>query len=355
MILTSCGKEKKENELKQLEVWTDSSSYLKASTVAKSVRYITLENPKNSVLSEVSKLRIFNNSFLVLDMDLKCMFRYSLDGRFICQSNNMGKGPLEILYPTDFFVDTLNGCIELLDVGNRKLVFYNQNLQPFKEFKNMTLGERNFYKIDQNRYLLFQDNYPFRNINNALILIDTMGNVLHSFLSNEDFLYVVLPDRNIFNEYKNTILFNRTGKYEISKFYISEMDVNAEYLINFKNFRFPEEIIKDYEKVEKKNVSHDFLIKFINTFNSGNYAHYISNLFESDKYIIFTYVLSSTPKVFMVVYDKMRDKVTSGMIRNDLGDCKDFGKPLLLIDGTLYTFIDDTETEKQMVACYELK
>lgn len=356
IIIISCGQEKKENGIKQLDVWTDSSSYIKASTVAKRVMYITLENPENSILSEVSKFRIFNNSFLILDMNLKCLFRYSLDGRYICQSNNFGKGPLEILCPTDFFVDTLNGCIELLDVGSRKIVFYNQNLQPFREIKNMTLGERNFFKIDHNKYLLFQDNYPFRNINKALIEIDTMGKVLQSFLSNEDILFIDLPDRNIFNEYKNSIIFNRSATNEITEFNINEEVVKVKYQINFKNFKFPNEIFEDYAEVEnKKNISHDFLIKFINTCNSGNYAFNISNLFESESHLIFTYTLSSTSKVFTVVDDKMREKITNGMIQNDLGKYKEFGKPVLLAGKNLYTIIDDTETEKQIVACYELK
>lgn len=355
LLALSCSN-KEEQNVKQLDIWTDTASVVYSSELASSVRYIRLEQPQNGILTQVYRMKPYNNQLYILDKNTECIYRYSSDGKFLNITNNFGKGPLEIRVANDFFIDSANRCIEVLSVG--KILTYNMELEPVKElYNNIALGEQSFYKVNSREYLLFADNYPYRPFKSgALELIDTSGKLLQTFVDNSDLLYLNTYLKNTFNTYKNKIVFNRSFTNAILEFDLSSMKARVRYRVNFKNFKFPSGILERYKKeTDKDAVSTNYLLDLIKISNSGKYADDIYNLFESDEYLVFIYSLSSTPIFFTVLYDKANDKLTSSIIKNDLGEYEEFGKPIWLDGKMLYTYLTDPLTEQNIIAIYELK
>ncbi|HQG73436.1 MAG: 6-bladed beta-propeller [Bacteroidales bacterium] len=356
LFIFSC-KEQSDNAFEILNIETNLEITLKSSVFSNSVSYVSLKNKNKTVIGEISKMRILENKFVFLDKKLSKILIFDYKGELVGFSNNYGKGPLEVSEIVDFYIDTLNETIEVLDVAGYKILVYNKELEPIRKMRVKINGQRNFFKISDNHYLLFNDNSPFENkIYRTISLVDTLGNHINSYIDNSDLLYLFFAERNCFNEFEKKIIFNRSYSEDIFEFDTRTNYAKLKYRINFENFKFPDNVLKEYSKIiDKFPVSSDYLLKLIDIANSGKYAKGLGDLYENNKYLFFSYDLTSTPNKYYVVYDKFNKVLNNGLLINDLSPIADFGKPVCMQGNKLYTVLYNEDSDTYQIAIYDLK
>ncbi|MCQ2975934.1 MAG: 6-bladed beta-propeller [Bacteroidales bacterium] len=124
---------------------------LYSSDIFDSVYYVPLETTEESIIGSIDKLMINQDTLYIIDRyKLKCIKRFTLNGKYIDQIGSLGNGPGEFVEPTDVYVD--NNEIIVLDQFQKKLITYSHNgklikdtLRPFACFQ--------VAKIDIDKYI----------------------------------------------------------------------------------------------------------------------------------------------------------------------------------------------------------
>ncbi|NMD00360.1 MAG: 6-bladed beta-propeller [Bacteroidales bacterium] len=356
IIIISC-KPRQNPDYVTIDIFTNENKTLKTSCFARSVNNIMLQDPPGSVIGDIKKIRMNSSCIIALDSKLNMLLKFDHNGKLLAISSNIGKGPLEVDNMVDFYFDTINKKIEALDIAGFKLIVYDSLLNPVKKINIRMRGERNFFKLSGNKYLLFADNHPFiQGLNKTIYTVDTLGNIVESYIDNSDLLYISGAERNCINEYLNKVVFNRGLTNNIYEFNKDSNLCRLKYIINFKNYHFPNEFLDEYKSIKDKSpVSNLYLFKYIDISNTGKYIGELRDVYENDKYLVFGYHLTSTPKWYYVFYNKATKALHTGLPINDLSDETRFGKPVYMDGKRLYTAIFDEEADAYSIAIYELK
>lgn len=94
------------------------------STVAESIRYIPLERTKDCIIgTTIGNIFVSSKNIIVFDFD-QC-YRFDGKGKFLNRIGKIGRGPEELIRPTDVEVDSINQWVYILD--RDRLVKYDFN------------------------------------------------------------------------------------------------------------------------------------------------------------------------------------------------------------------------------------
>ncbi len=89
------------------------------------VRYLQLETTEECLIGHISKIKGDGTSVFILDGKNATVFRFSQkDGSFLCKYGRRGRGPGEVIYPTDFALDSKRKEVCLYDSSGGKLLYY---------------------------------------------------------------------------------------------------------------------------------------------------------------------------------------------------------------------------------------
>lgn len=116
-------------------------------------KVIVLETKPECLISKINKIEVCGNCIYILDIELKTVFIFSLDGNFLYKIHNIGRGPGEFLSITDMTVN--KNEVTIIDILTRKKINYDitgklkNELRVFNEIWAMNV----FYLNDELFYL----------------------------------------------------------------------------------------------------------------------------------------------------------------------------------------------------------
>lgn len=97
----------------------------KYSNMFRDVRYIPLEETRNSMIGAVSKLEITNSGdYVIYDNISKAVFRFAPDGKFLNNIGFRGPGDNEYILPMDVKYDPFYDKVLVWDNGKRSILTY---------------------------------------------------------------------------------------------------------------------------------------------------------------------------------------------------------------------------------------
>lgn len=95
---------------------------------------IPLETNEESLIGKISKFSIHGDFIVILDQDIvNKVFVFDINGNFIYNSGKNGKGPLELIYPSDYCV--MGEYLYIIDEAQKKIVKYELSTgEPKQEY-----------------------------------------------------------------------------------------------------------------------------------------------------------------------------------------------------------------------------
>jgi hypothetical protein len=352
--LFSCHEEEGDESIK-IYVNTEKGKKFPISDLFSEVQYTKLETNDKNTIALIDKMLIEDDRIFILDSKSMKIVIFKRDGNFVNQNNNLGRGPGEFQYISDFLIDSNSGNIELLDIGNRKIIKLDTN-GGFINEKPFLLYTRNFCKLSGNEYIFLADNYvnpiiyPEQSCN--IMILDSADNLIKSFLPINELSYLTGPVENRLVKFKNGVNFSYSYCYHI--YHCDTGFCKVIYSVDFGKNSIPEQLITEYGKIDKSDLfkRSEGFSKIIQTVNENSYVNKIRNIFENEKILTFQYSLyipGEKDGTYTVIYDKRTKKTYSGKPENDI-DLGLFGSPLALIGDTLFTYVyPDKMIEKMKI------
>jgi hypothetical protein len=328
----------------ELNIESKSSQKIFLSELVSQINYELLETTEINTIAYIDKLLIYQNRLYLFDSKTMKISLFDNKGNFINQKADIGRGPGEHLFITDFLIDSINNNIELLDNGNRKILKLDLNLN-FKCERQMQYYVRNFSLLSNNLYAYLTDNYPnhnlFKSNSDNVFLLDSNNKFINSFMPIKDLKYLTGPAPNRFVKYGNGINFSTS--YDTHIYYLTSDKCIEKYYINFGKNKVPYDLIKSYGKIDgnDRNSLAEAFSNIIKEINKNGYVPSIENIFENKFFLIFQYGLYTPGEkngTYTVIYNKKTKRIYSGKPENDI-DFGLFGDPLALIGDTLITYI----------------
>lgn len=298
-ILTMAGCQTKKTEKKSdnhcvIDVYPQKNEALLLSDFVDSVDFIKLETKNNEIISNITKLQLFNNNIYILDRDRNSFFLFNKDGSFIEKVQNIGRGPGEYLQLVDFEVNDQG--IFLLDYPNT-ILHYNFDFEYLKKFN---LGDVftftfSYYKDEfwaSNEEGSQNELFHFSTINKKGVAKDTF--IKKKFL-NKEFSWHLGSE---FNKLDSILYFSPLFDNRI---YIANgEDVQTAYTINFGKHSFPNDL---------------------NLFTTNIYAPDFDYALKQHFWVVENYLiidfLYGGERQF-VFFDKKTKKTKYGTVDNDL-------------------------------------
>jgi hypothetical protein len=86
--------------------------------------FIKLETNDEAIFGNIERIIFYNDRIFILDSEVAGkLLAFDRSGKYITTVGGKGKGPGEIIYPMDFYIDTLKKTINILDMGTSIKVY----------------------------------------------------------------------------------------------------------------------------------------------------------------------------------------------------------------------------------------
>jgi hypothetical protein len=251
------------------------------SSIIKVTELIPLETSKDCLIGRVDKILISKNRIYVLDKErAKSVFVFNRKGRFINKIISNGKGPSDILAPTDIIIHPLMNGIMVLDRTLGKINTYNEDC-VYKETLSLKFHPTHFELIGADKFAFATQGEHF------LTITDLQGQILSSYFKYEpDFQMVLMWP---FSTYKNELYFLRYIDNNVYR--ISEESVEPGIFVDFGKYALTRE---DYLNIPLTGM--DRLI-------DRNCMFDLHNIRINKTHLFFKF--SFDDKAFMNIYNKM--------------------------------------------------
>jgi len=179
-LLVGCNNEREPQtgaDIKIISINPGQKSKGLFSDLFESVNYIPLDD--SVLVGDVSRLKVTENYFFILNENTQSIMRFNKNGRFINEIYNPGSGPGEYATIEDFEIDTTKKQIEVLDRGQLKNIIYDYEGNLISEWKHGYLA-LSFKKGNDNDYFFYMGNERTP-INNNKKLYSTRQNFAYGF------------------------------------------------------------------------------------------------------------------------------------------------------------------------------
>lgn len=170
-----------------------------------------------------------------------------------------------------------------------------------------------------------------------VLVLDSSNKLKNSFLPITNVKYLKIGKQNSFEKFGNGV--NVTRSFDNSIYHVTASNFIVKYKINFTNYKLPEALLKEYDKVDVSNKSSrtKAMIELLNKLNRGSYVLSIFNIYENINYFFFQYGITDKG-TFTVLYNKLIGKTYIGIPENNI-DSGLFGTPLTMKNDTLVTWV----------------
>ena len=331
--MLSCTNNKK-NSKEQFENYTTLAIPIIEESFATSINiknrnFLPLESNEINKISSINKILFFNSQILLFDQQQNKIILFNTDGKYLSQINNIGKGPNEYLYLSDFLINKTDSCIELLDRGNQKILRIDYSNRVINETK-LTFYCDKFLKTEEGGYLFFANNQTNKIGSDSkpynLILTDNNASILNCFLSipseNQE---LIISESQTFVPYQTGVNFSLPIDDNI---YFANADaIKIKYRISFGKWNTPQNILEPL-KGNNQGDKIQLQMKIMNKIGKAGYAYNIHSILENESFLFFQF--RKGMNVYSVIYDKKTKNVKSGVTILMNNDADLLGQPIAL-------------------------
>ena len=171
---------------------------LRIEEIYDSLEIICLDN--SVLLSGIGDVKVFDDKFYVLDRRKLIVALYDLQGNYISHINRQGRGPDEYISIFSMKIDPIAQKVLLTDNFQKKVFVYDLNLNHERTIRvNFHVGE--VAGLRDNLFLHGQstgiDRESHKALNNEIIIMNTEGEVVKSFIPTPSDVSTTLPSRSI--------------------------------------------------------------------------------------------------------------------------------------------------------------
>ena len=353
-LLSSCVSHNNKTNGEEVVVDITRGQKLMMSDFSSGINYISLGNSNDNMVASISKLVKVSDTLYFLDEKTQIIHKYTTKGDYISRFDRIGKGPNECAVISDFVIDTINNRIEIIDVGNPKILTVDLNWNHISK-REKPGYLRNFELIAPNTYIYYASNYidPIlfkKNYAANLILTDSCNRILKTYLP--------IFHKNYSSAAPNQMVRNNDGVLVATPlsneiYFANGLECYVKYHINFSGYNVGKKF--DYlSKIEDDDIEKltSAFIGAIEESNKKTYATNITNVFEVGNNLFFQFFLSKDKEyskngIYIVVRNAQMGNTQVGIPENDI-DYGLFGTPLAMFDDTLYTVIYPHSLKKRI-------
>jgi hypothetical protein len=156
-FLFGCSAEKEEKTIQKIPIEINTNE--KNNRKINIEKIIPLETKKEALFGRPSRITMTDNRIIILDdRGRAALFLFDEKGIFLGKTKK-GKGKGECLSPSDYYYDNTTKEIQVFDLGNKKMLYYDLNLgvKSTKKIEN-NLFFRNFNKLKNGEWLVHYQN-----------------------------------------------------------------------------------------------------------------------------------------------------------------------------------------------------
>lgn len=282
--------------------------------IIKYCEYIKLENLPSAGIGSIDKIEIKKDRIYILDINnAKALFVFNADGSFNFKISRLGKGPGEYFKISDFSI-LENGNIEIFDKNLKKVMHFDKEGNFLKE-SSFNYWVKGYTRLGDAKYLFYTGFRDNPNISKDklynIITTDSQFKILSKdFSFNSSIKNIGYGASLVFTRYKNNIIYKPAldnNVYSLGndgKFY-------SKYYIEFGDYKLPAKYIESATFENRGSA--------IDHFRQKKYAKNISNVRETDNYLIFHF--SFRNKILTGYYNKKSKELIygDGFTENSIG------------------------------------
>lgn len=339
ILFNSCRNDKSKS-IERIEVKPFSEEKINLSDFVKSVTYLPLETSDSILVGEVDNVVFANGNYYLIDKFSKnSILAFDDKGKFLFEIFEIGKGPGEYVDIMDAVILESANEIQIADMEQRKIIFYNLKGEFLKEIR-----------IPASVY--FVSFFPQKDFYATIAWFTRMEEA-------PDLTQRITADY-AFKHFKlyNVINYDKEFTKSIAAFkpyniYIESISL-ADYFDNYDNQLFVTYAYSDtIFKIEKSNLIPAYHIDFgINRmpekkdehsngklYNDKNakYAGIPDHLSITSKYVAFTYATAFNPFNSVIYFKSNKKTINFNQVNNDIN-----GGPL--------GFIIGEQSEKEIIS-----
>jgi len=283
----SCTSGERENtSVKSFSINPETATNVHLSKIVNDVSFVKLESKKGSFIGRIEKIVFTKDRIFILDAysSLK-LFVYDLQGNFLFNIDNYGRGPGEFMGPYDFTINYDTGEIIIYDANEIKLSFYDINDGTFIEDKLLDFRFRRFESFN-NQFVFYTDNRVNRQICCNIIITDNDLNIIDEKLKIEEEMrgvFFLMPMN--FSRYKQNLFFTPHSDYTV--YHFSNKNFNPYIKLDFGKYNAPEAYYKKYEDNDDRWEAR------------GDGVYNVSNYMESENFSFFIYWINRTTYYYL--------------------------------------------------------
>jgi hypothetical protein len=288
--------------------------------IVKDIQYILLENKKECVFSEITKLIIENNRIYILDFSGKSLLVFDINGKFLHKVGSIGGGPGEYARYINF--DVHDNMVYVYDFSNHRILIYDE-MGKYKENIKSSFNFFDLYILKQKKYLLSLSGENGEN-NKVALTTDLKKMETAYFSFSKDFKGNKLNVR-AFHPFQGKIAYMHPVSDTL---FIFDEQGNAEnsYFFDFGDKKVPQQLKNDYSEMLKQE--HD-----------NNYIYILDVPIIIKQYIFAELVIGS--QQYFSVFDIQKNELTYELRTPENFNIKNINFPLCAMDdAVLVSYID---------------
>ncbi len=305
--LCCCEQQKKVGEQKKICYVTENEDVISFDDLVKSRERIVLEQQKDSYLSDIQNVFLFDGEFYILDGKRGVVLVFDSVGNYARQVGRKGRGPGELAISSDFVLDRHNGLVKILDSQQSKLFTYSTRGNYVAE-KGLSGKYAAFYKFDQDVFLYEREISSFVNYAFGDFTLHDPGDKYLMAYGGTDGKKKFFPindqrmldgalryNRNCFSSFNKGVLFWQL--FDNSIYYIAKDKLVEKYAVDFMSRNIPDDIMEQ-----------PFHTRLQLMMSPGNYEKYrglINNVIGHKDLIIFSY--QSPSGIIFIAWDIEND------------------------------------------------
>ena len=239
------------------------------------------------------------NSYAFLDEENGVLQIYDMDGHKKMSRSLFGRGPGEISNNIGAFF-ALNKDFYVNDAGNGVLMRYDENGKFISKWNSEdNLIDDYLYCIDRNKYVGLCTN-RYNDSDEYVYVYDKDGKTIYKYLQLPH--YLLDKGINNFRRNSNPYIYKDTVRfilpYDYNIYSVTENSLSVTYQFIPEN-PIPPSVLNNSED--------DFQPKTLSKLMSGGYDFMFHNIFETNRYLLFTYYSDKTYKICL--FDKINSSL----------------------------------------------
>jgi len=239
-----CNKQKIINQKNTpiLTVNLEKKSKVSIFDLFKKIEIIPLETTKDDLIKSISKIEYYNQKYYVLDRETSSLFCFDMNGNYMGNIGQMGKGPEDYYSAYDFLIDKNNNTIVILSqIGS--MYFYDlakRKLTDKVQLKNGPSNYQRFAMLNDDIFVFFT--FSLEEKSQLFLFSRKQNRFINSFFKENETLS--LFSNMVFYTFDDKVFFSKPFDNNIYTITESGMDIsytwNFENMnMNIKNFNLP--------------------------------------------------------------------------------------------------------------------